>query len=397
MATRTVLISGIGIAGPALAYWLLAHGLEPTLVERAPRPRSEGYIIDFWGTGYDVAEKMGLLPELERVGHQVREVRMVDRHGQRVGGFDAEVFRRATQGRYVTLGRADLSAALYRLVEPRVESLFDNTIAALEDEPDGVVVHLEAGGTRRFDVVIGADGLHSNVRGLAFGPTPHFEAFLGYTVAAFTTSGYYPRDEDVYVAYAAPGRQVARFSLRDDRTLFLIVIAEPEPASIATRGRAAQKRYVREQLSGIGWECARILDALDRCEELYFDRVSQIRMGSWSRGRIALVGDAAFAPSLLAGQGSALAMVAAYVLAGELSRASRPQEGFARYEARLRPFIEKKQRAAARFATSFAPRTRLGVFLRNHVATAFKVPLAAKLILGSSLADDLELPDYPLA
>jgi 2-polyprenyl-6-methoxyphenol hydroxylase-like FAD-dependent oxidoreductase len=189
---------------------------------------------------------------------------------------------------------------------------------------------------------------------------------------------------------------VGRFALHDDRTLFLFIFAsgdEPEPYGVA-----AQKAALRKMFEGDGWELPRILAALDTCDDLYFDRVSQIHMTAWSRGRIALVGDAAFCVSLLAGQGSALAMTAAYVLAGELARAQhQPQEAFRRYEQRLRPFIHRKQRAAERFAAAFVPRTRLGAFFRNEVIKSFRVPAIARVAIGRDIRDDqFELPHYHL-
>ena len=242
MRGKSVLISGVGVAGPSLAYWLDRHGLIPTLVERAPALREGGYIIDFWGAAYDIAEQMGVLPELLRAGYRVREVRIVDERGHRKGGFDAALFREAAFGRYTTIARGDLGAILFRAIDTRVETLFGDSITGLEDGVDGVLVHFEHAPPRRFDLVVGADGLHSTVRSLAFGPEAQFEKFLGQTVVAFQVAGYPHRDEDVYVAYSAPGRQIARFALRGDSTLFLCVFAEETrvPAPGATRQPGAR-------------------------------------------------------------------------------------------------------------------------------------------------------------
>jgi 2-polyprenyl-6-methoxyphenol hydroxylase-like FAD-dependent oxidoreductase len=391
----SVLISGAGIAGPTLAWWLLRHGFRPTLIERAPHPRTGGYVIDFWGLGYDIAERMGLLPALAAEGYRVEEVRLVDSEGDRVGGFGVDVFRRLTGGRYVSIPRSALARLIFDAVTGRCETLFDNSIAALEQDPDGVTVAFDRGPPRRFDLVIGADGLHSVVRKLAFGREDRFETYLGYVVAAFEAEGYRPRDEGVYVSYSEPGRQAARFALRGERTLFLIIFTADEEVLGATHDAWAQRAMLHSTFDDAGWECREMLAALDDADDLYFDRVSQIRMPAWSRGRVALVGDAAFCPSLLAGQGSALAMTAAYVLAGELARAGgQPEPALRGYETRLRGFIEGKQKAAAGFASSFAPRTHFGIFVRNHVTKAFRLPLVADLVLGRSLLDRLELPDY---
>ena len=391
--SRTVLISGAGIAGPTLAFWLKAAGFEPTLIERAAGLRTGGYVIDFWGLGYDIAERMGLAGEIDRIGYHVREMRIVGDRGERVAGFGTKVFEELTGGRYVTLRRSDLSRLLFATVRDATEVIFDDEIIGLQDGADGVHVQFERDGERRFDLVIGADGLHSDVRRLAFGPESAFEKRLGYAVAAFEVDGYRPREEDIYVLYGRPGRMLGRFTLRDERTLFLFVFAvgdSPLPATLDT-----QKAMLRERYHDGGWECPRILDELDRAQDLYFDSVSQIRMDTWSRGRIALVGDAAFCVSLVAGQGSALAMISAYVLAGELAAAGgQYREAFARYEAVLRTFIGVKQRGAERFARVFAPRTSWGLWWRNEVIKAFAIPGLAKLVVGRDIRDTLRLPDY---
>jgi 2-polyprenyl-6-methoxyphenol hydroxylase-like FAD-dependent oxidoreductase len=198
-------------------------------------------------------------------------------------------------------------------------------------------------------------------------------------VAAFEVRGYRPHDENVYVVYSEPGRMLGRVRLRDDRTLFLFAFAADVDYLPATLDLAAQKAMLRERFGEGKWECPHILDELDRTQELYFDRVSQIKMESWSRGRVALVGDAAFCVSLMAGQGSALAMTAACVLAGELAKArGRHDVAFGQYKELLRACIEMKQRGAERFADAFAPRTRWGLFFRNQVIKAFAIPGLAR-------------------
>jgi 2-polyprenyl-6-methoxyphenol hydroxylase-like FAD-dependent oxidoreductase len=390
-----VLISGIGIAGPALAYWLSVYGIKSTLVERSPRLRTGGYAIDFWGVGFDVAERMGILPEIWRDGYNIRELRLVNARGRRIGGFDVDIFRNAARDRYVTIARSDLARDIYRKIEGDCEMIFGDSITGIKQLPDGVEVTFEHAPSRHFDVVIGADGLHSIVRKLAFGDESQFEEFLGYSVAAFEVAGYPHRDEDIYINYSVPGKQVGRLSLRNDRTLFLFVFADERGPLTDLTETTAQKEALRAQFGGLGWECPQILAALDSCPELYFDRVSQIRMETWSKGRVGLVGDAAFCLSLLAGQGSALAMAAACVLAGELgATGSSPEQALHSYEKRLHSFMLGKQEAAKKFAGSFTPRTRWGLFLRNQVTRAFALPFLPKLLMGSSLLDRIDFPDY---
>lgn len=391
-----ILISGAGVAGPTLAWFLAKHGFEPTIVETAPELRTGGYVIDFWGTGYDVAEKMGLLPEILRAGYMVERVQLVDDRGRPCGGFSAKVFLDATSGRYVSLSRGDLASAIWRTLPPQVETVFGDSVAALEQHGGGVRASFAHGAPRDFDLVIGADGLHSNIRELTFGAQAQFERHLGYRVAAFEAEGYRPRDELVYLSHTKPGRQIARFAMRGDKTLFLFVWVDDEYHRPDAEDLAGQKRVVHERFDDAGWECAEILAAMDKTDTLYFDRVSQIHMDRWTKGRIALLGDAASCPSLLAGEGTALAMTQAYVLAGELARAKGDHaQAFAHYEQRLRPFLARKQKAAEKFAAAFAPKTPFGVLVRNMVTRAMAIPLIAKIAIGDSLADRIELPEYP--
>lgn len=389
-----ILISGAGIAGPTLAWWLAEAGYRPTIVESAPEPRTGGYIIDFWGKGYDIAEKMGLLPELLEAGYQVKEVRLVGSRGQRTGGFAADVFNRSTGGRFVSLPRGELSASLNRAVADRAELIFGDQITSLKDDGDTVVVTFDHSTPCRFDMVIGAEGIHSPTRAMIFGPPEQFEHYLGYKFAAFIAPDYHPRDPDIYMSYSEPGKQAARFTLRDGSALILLIYVEDDDNVIPT-GEAAQKARLRAIFGDMGWEVAAMLDALDRCDDLYMDCVAQARMDRWSKGRVALLGDAAYAPSFLAGQGSALAMIGAYVLAGELKRAGGDHGiAFARYEALLQPFLAKKQKSATQFAGAFAPRTSLGISMRNLVSRAMGIGLVADWAMGAGLTDQIDLPDY---
>jgi 2-polyprenyl-6-methoxyphenol hydroxylase-like FAD-dependent oxidoreductase len=396
MKNRKILISGAGIAGPCLAYWLLQYGFEPVLVERAPSLRSGGYIIDFWGLGFDVAEKMGLLPALRRDGYEINEVRIVGANGTKTGGFSVRAFRTVMGDRYLSILRSDLSKIIYSALDGKVTTIFGNSVVALEQDHDGVEVEFQHGPAERFNLVIGAGGLHSPVRNLVFGPEDRYENYLGYYAASFSVGGYPHHDPHAYVSFAAPGRQVSRYSLRGDRTVFFFAFAQDTKLPIAPHDANAQKDVVRKVYGQYGWECPAILQALENADDLYFDPVSQIQMGSWTRGRVALIGDACFAPSLLAGQGSALAMAAAFILAGELRNAAGDHHmAFSAYERMLQPLLAKKQRAARGFAGSFAPKTEFGIFLRNHITRLMIHPFIVKLFMGTLLTDSLPLPSYP--
>jgi 2-polyprenyl-6-methoxyphenol hydroxylase-like FAD-dependent oxidoreductase len=395
MNAPSVLISGAGIAGPALAFWLKAAGYQPTLVEHAPALRTGGYVIDFWGLGYDIAQHMGLVSEIDRIGYHVREMRIVNARGERIAGLGANVLRELTGGRFVTVGRSDLSRLLFEKIKNDTEVIFGDEVVGLQQQPDCVQVGFKRGKQREFDLVIGADGLHSTIRRLVFGSQDRFEKQLGYIVAAFEISGYRPRDDDVYVMYCEPRRMLGRFALSGNRTLFLFLFATDTDARSEILHLAAQKAILRTSFGDLPWETPRILAELDRAEDLYFDRVSQIRMPTWSKGRVALAGDAAFCVSLMAGQGGALAMTAAYVLAGELGKTGRRHEdAFRSYERILRRFIESKQQGAARFASTFVPQTKWGLYLRNQLVKVAAIPGVARVSFGRDIIDTLQLPDY---
>ncbi|KUH83473.1 MULTISPECIES: FAD-binding domain [unclassified Mycobacterium] len=390
-----VAISGAGVAGPAFAHWMLRAGHEVTLIEKAPSFRTGGYVIDFWGLGYRIAQKMGIEEDVLDAGYQVDELRSVRADGRVAASFDVDPIRRATVGRYTSLPRGDLAAAIYRSVEDHIETLFSESICDIDDRSTGVMVELEREGTRAFDMVIGADGLHSNVRNLVFGPESAYVRYLGCQVAACVLDGYRPRDELVYVTHNMPGRQIGRFALDGDRTLVLFIFRSSDPQ--VAPDTESSKKLLRAEFAGGGWECSQILDALDGVDDIYFDVVSQIRMDRWSAGRVALIGDAAACVSLLAGEGTGLAMVEAYVLAGELARS--PEDigrGFAEYEARLRHFIGQKQAGATKFISFFVARTGLGVWLRNMALRAMNFRPLGDLVVQRSIRDDIELPEYEL-
>jgi len=389
-----VLISGAGIAGPTLAYWLKRYGFTPTIIERAPRLRTGGYVVDFWGVGYRVAARMGVIADIEDHGYHVRTLRLVDRRGAAIANVPTDAFISVAGSGFVTVPRGDLAAAIYQTIEDDVETIFGDSIAGLSDHAHAVEVTFEQHEPRVFQLVIGADGLHSRTRVMVYGPQARFERYLGIKVAAFAVDGYRPRDELTYVMYTEVGCQVSRFSMDDDRTMFLFTFADDDPD--VPSSIEAQKAVLRRHFGSGGWECPQILEALSAASELYFDRVSQIELGSdWSRGRVALVGDAASCISLLGGQGSALAMAAAYILAGELHRATGDHvEAFRRYQQRFAPFIATKQRAARRFAGAFAPRSRWSLFARNQLFKLSAVPVFAALTAGRGFRDAIELPTY---
>lgn len=384
-----IAISGAGVAGAALAHWLHRTGHTPTLIEQAPRFRTGGYMIDFWGVGYTVAQRMGIEAKIRDAGYEVQSVRSVGSGGQIRADLGINAFRGMIGDEFTSLPRGDLAAAIYDTIADDVETVLGDSIATIDEHSDGVHLTFDHGQPRDFDLVIGADGLHSNVRRLVFGPESDFEHYLGCKVAACVVDGYRPRDELAYVTYAQPGRQVGRFTLREDRTMFLFVFRADHSTTEVT-----SKEELHNQFGDAGWECPAMLAALGNVDDIYFDVVSQIRMDRWSRGRVLLIGDAAGCISLLGGEGTGLAITEAYVLAGELQRAEgNHRRAFDAYEARLRPLIEAKQAGAQQFIGFFATRTRFGLWFRNVAMRAMNFRPLANLF-GGSVRDDFELPEY---
>ena len=324
-------------------------------------------MIDVWGAGFDIIERYGLLEAALRQSYLFDRVKLVDERGREISGVSGETFHRAFGRRFFSIPRGDLARVIYETVENRVETLYGTSIRSFHEDKDGLDVEFSTGVQRRFDLLFGADGLQSHVRELAFGAGARFERYLGYFAASFTAESYPHREEGAYVSFALPGRQVSRYAMRQNRSAFLFVFAEEsKPASVA-HDRTAQKDLLRARFGGDGWEVPEILARLEFADDLYLDAVSQIRMPRWTAGRVALVGDAAHSPSLLAGAGAAFAMLGAYVLAVELRKAEGDfTRAFRTYEARLQRFMLRQQNAAARFAGWFAPKTAPGIRLRNR-------------------------------
>jgi len=385
-----VLIVGAGIAGPTLAFWLNQAGHEVTIVEHAPALRTGGYLIDFWGAGFEVADRMSIVPHLRERGYVFTEARAVDHNGRKIASFNPDAVMESNE-RYVSIPRTDLAEVIFDAIDGDVELILGDTVRKLDDDGERVRVTFESGRTRDFDLVFGADGLHSRVRRLAFGPDEQYERYLGMVVAAFDAEHYPIRDELIAMMYAEVGFQAIRLSFRGDATLFLFSLRYDGevPAD-----RAGQE-LLRAELADKGWEVPAMLERMNSAKNFYFDAVSQIEMPSWSAGRIALVGDAGACPSFLAGQGSALAMVEAYTLAAELAAADDHREAFARYEARLAPLVRSKQDAARGLGLAFAPKNRFQLVVRNTVLKMMSLPKVADIAVGRSFHDRVELPSFP--
>jgi 2-polyprenyl-6-methoxyphenol hydroxylase-like FAD-dependent oxidoreductase len=361
----TVLISGAGVAGPTLAYWLARHGFQPTVVERAEGLRSSGNPVDVRGQAMPIAERMGLVQALRDAATTAKALSLIDASGREI----VRIPTPAAKGTEIELPRTDLAAILYDAAKADAEWMFHDTITALEQDQNGVNVTFEHQAPRRFDLVVGADGLHSNVRRLAFGPEREYVHHLGGYIAT-VPFGRSADQQDLVQLYNTPGRLVAIHPSRDNAGAAFI-FRRPVVDDLDYRDLAQHKRIVAEAYAGIGWRVPELLDLLQAADDVYFDGISVVRIPTWANGRVVLLGDAASCVSLF-GDGSSHAMVAAYELARALANTDHDR-AFRTYEHEHRRRVEPKQRAVGWSAAMLVPKTRLGIALRNTAARVLPI------------------------
>ncbi|MEN3305468.1 MAG: hypothetical protein V7603_1670 [Micromonosporaceae bacterium] len=392
---KNVLISGAGVAGPALAYWLCRYGLRPTVVERAPVPRPGGQAVDLRGAARDVVERMGIMPEVRTQRVHELGFAYVNDAGKWLARMPADLFGGEGIVAEVEILRGDLARILYDATRHETEYLFDDSIASLAQRDDGVAVTFERAAPRTFDLVVGADGMHSRIRALAFGEESAFVRPLGAYTAFFSLPEGFD-SQGWMLFYNLPGRRLAAIrSERGHGAQAMFSFASP-PLRYDRGDVAWQKQIVADTFAGGGWEVPRLLAALRDTPELYFDMYGQVHMESWSRGRVALLGDAGFSPSPLTGLGTSLAIVGAYVLAGELAAAQGDHRAaFGRYETELRGYVTQAQKLPPGGIKGFLPGGAATIRMRNlsmRMMTAW--PLRSLLAKTFQKADAITLKDY---
>lgn len=387
-----VLVAGASIAGPALAHWLHRRGAEVTVVERAPELRPGGQAVDARGVTKEVIRRMGLDAAVRAACTDTAGAHTVDADGNVL-----ETFRVDDDGgdgyiADIEILRGDLSQVLYDDTRDSVEYLFGDRITELTQDADDVDVTFEGGDRRRFDLVIGADGLHSALRAMVFGPREHYVRHLGLVLAFYSVPNEFGLDRWL-LDYQESGRSAMLRPIRDATRAMAMFSFPSADFDVDYRDLEAQKRLLRERVADLGWLTSDILAHLDDTPDFYLDQVAQVVMDRWSSGRVGLFGDAAFSSSPMSGQGTGLALVGAYLLAGELAAAGwDPEAGFAAYDARMRSFVEANQeigRLHAHSLTNPAPPAEPG----TEPAVEWDLELIDRAINGVELPDYAELPD----
>jgi 2-polyprenyl-6-methoxyphenol hydroxylase-like FAD-dependent oxidoreductase len=360
-----VLISGGGIAGLTLAHFLFRHGIASVVIERAPDLRQEGYALDFFGIGYEVAERMGLVDRLCSEQIAFDYIAYVNAQGELIAKLDAALLRQVTGGKYLALMRWSLEEALYEALEGRVEVRFGRWCVSASPFSQAVEVTFNDGTTESFDLLIGADGVHSGTRALVFGPEDQFSRDLGYTVVCYPLADRYDIGH-MWKMYLEPGRMVAALCTPQAGELLTVFMYHSAKGKLLPREQRLV--HLREVFAGMGWLTEQFLADAPASAAAFMDAFTQIQIPTWHQGRVALVGDACGCPTPLSGQGASLAMAGAYLLAEALHEAATYQEAFQRYEQQMRPYVQAQQKNARRLAKFFLPDTPLGVFVQQTLA-----------------------------
>jgi 2-polyprenyl-6-methoxyphenol hydroxylase-like FAD-dependent oxidoreductase len=393
---KTVLISGAGIAGPALGCWLRRFGFAPTVVEIAPGPRPGGQTVDLRGVSRVVVERMGLMPAVaERQVHE-RGLAYVKADGRRAAEMPADLLDGAGPVAEIEILRGDLAEILMTAAS-EVEFRYGDSIAELVQDPAGVDVTFTSGTRQRFDLVIGADGVHSRVRRLAFGPETEYVHHLGGYTSYFTIEA--PEDLEHWMkVYTAPGgRWVALRPDRDPRYAKVLLSFRSPLLDYDRRDVVAQKRLVRERFEGLGWHTPQVLKGLEVADDFYLDSTSRVVVPQWSRDRIALVGDAGYCGSPMAGHGTALSLVGAYVLAGELAAADGDHaRAFPAYQRRMQAYVEQRMELPPGGIKLAMPMSAFGIAYRDFGLRVMTSRIMSGVItkMAAAKPDAIDLPNY---
>lgn len=393
MTSRTVLISGASVAGPALAFWLRRYGARPVVIERADTLRLGGQNVDVRGAGRMAVRRMGIEDDIRAATTGEQGIRFVDARSRVRAEFPAGTSDNDGLTAELEILRGDLAQILYDRTREHTEYIFGDHITGLAERGDRITASFASGGSRDFDLVVAADGIRSHTRSLVFGDEPEVRELGLYM--AYLTIPRAPSDDAWWRWYNAPGGRT--ISLRPDNvgTTRVLLSFMFRPQGYERLDADGQKQVLRRIYKDAGWEAPRILAALDESSDLYFEYIGQVHAPRWSRGRVALVGDAGYCPSPISGMGTTLALSGAYVLAGELAKHEDHGQAFTSYEAVMRPFVDRAQTlwpGAPRLAHA---RTRAGIAVFNTIlGLVARVQARRAAPTFSQPGNRLDFPDY---
>ncbi|MFI5611053.1 FAD-dependent monooxygenase [Amycolatopsis sp. NPDC051903] len=391
MTTKTVLVSGASVAGPSAAYWLHQYGYSVTVVEAAPQLRPGGQAVDFRGEQMKLIDAMGLTEDLRKYETGMGDQQLLDPAGRPVATIPSKFISGELE-----VFRGDLARILYDRTKDYTEYVFGDRVTSLTETADGVEVTFRHGAPRRFDLVVGADGVHSGVRTAAFGAESRFRTDLGYHVAGFTAPNHLGLDHSGLI-YSEPGRSAMIYSSRDAETVNVGLFFRGDPRGYGRPDLQRQQEILADAYAGAGWELPRLLGAVPAAPDLYFDSIGQIKLAKWSKGRVVLLGDAAWCAGP-GGSGTGLAMMGAQILAGELAAASGDHvRAFANYEQRLRKPAHVGYKNGSGSGGFLAPATEKNVRSRNRMYRMLAGSVFGKIFdyMGYRAANAVQYREYP--